>query len=311
MSGHIWELAIALSVLCALAGVLMMPVAQRSAQVETRIRSLRMPYDDRDEVIEDRVPIWVQLLGVIGQTVLRSGLLSGKAINDLRETVNASGSGSRSSLALPLFVGAKLVLTVGLPLLLLLLIRSAGFSISATLVIGVGGIIGLMAPDYLVRSNRKRYLRSVEAGMPAALDLLIICAEAGMALEAGFERVSAEAQDGAAATANELRITAMEMKMLADRHRALANMGARTGLDSMIRLGAVLAQSLKYGTPLAQALRTLAAEMRHSALMRFEARAARIPVLLTIPMIVFILPCIFIVVGGPAALEVMRTMLSP
>ncbi len=309
MSGLIWELAIALSVLCAVAGVLMMPLAQRNAQVETRIRSLRTPYDDRDEVIEDRVPVWIRLLGVIGQTVLRSGLLSGKAINDLRETVNASGN--RSGLALPLFVGAKLVLAVGLPLLMLIFIRAAHIAMSAPLVMGIGGIIGLMAPDYLVRSNRKRYLRSVETGMPAALDLLIICAEAGMALEAGFERVGAEARDGAAATANELRITAMEMKVLADRHRALANMGARTGLDSMIRLGAVLAQSLKYGTPLAQALRTLAAEMRHSALMRFEARAARIPVLLTIPMIVFILPCIFIVVGGPAALEVMRTMLSP
>jgi tight adherence protein C len=76
----------------------------------------------------------------------------------------------------------------------------------------------------------------------------------------------------------------------------------------MARLGTVLAQSLKYGTPLTQALRVLAAEMRQMMLTRFEARAARIPVLLTIPMIVFILPCIFVVVAGPAAVEVMRTM---
>ena len=173
---------------------------------------------------------------------------------------------------------------------------------------GACAVMGLMLPDYVVRSIRQRYLKGVEAGLPAALDLLIICAEAGMALEAGFERVAFEARDGAAATANELRITASEMKMLADRRQALVNMGKRTGLESMVRLGGVLAQSLKYGTPLTQALRILAAEMRQTVLTRFEARAARIPVLLTIPMIMFILPCVFVVVAGPAAVEVMRTM---
>jgi tight adherence protein C len=166
-------------------------------------------------------------------------------------------------------------------------------------------VIGLMLPDFIVRSIRKRYVKSVEAGMPAALDLLIICAEAGLALEAGLERVAEEAQEGARATANELRITANEMKMLSDRRQALVNMGKRTELDSMIRLGTTLAQSLKYGTPLTQALRVLAAEMRQMMLTRFEAKAAKLPVLLTIPMIVFILPCIFVVVAGPAAIQVM------
>ena len=98
------------------------------------------------------------------------------------------------------------------------------------------------------------------------------------------------------------------MKILSDRRQALVNMGERTGLDSMTRLGSTLAQSLKYGTPLTQALRTLSAEMRQMQLIRFEERAARIPVLLTIPMILFILPCIFLVVGGPAAVRVVQTM---
>jgi tight adherence protein C len=139
---------------------------------------------------------------------------------------------------------------------------------------------------------------------------LIICAEAGLALEAGFERVAQETRDGASETANELYITANEMKILSDRRQALVNMGKRTGLESMTRLGSTLAQSLKYGTPLTQALRVLAAELRQTMLTRFEARAARIPVLLTIPMILFILPCIFVVVGGPAAVQVMHAMKS-
>jgi tight adherence protein C len=241
--------------------------------------------------------------------VIASGLLSQKAIDDLEQTVAASGY--RSGLTLPLFVGAKLCLLVGLPLLVLLVARTTGLSTSPPfLAMAIAAIAGLLLPDTLVRSVRKRYLKSVEIGLPSALDLLIICAEAGLALETAFERVAEEAQEGASATANELRITANEMKILSDRRQALVNMGPRTGLDSMARLGGTLAQSLKYGTPLTQALRVLSAELRQTMLTRFEARAARIPVLLTIPMILFILPCIFVVVGGPAAVQVRHAMRS-
>jgi tight adherence protein C len=303
----VWELALGLSLLCAMAGVFLLPAAQRSARVEARIRSVRPPVL-RNQVADRRIPIWMRPLENVGQAVLGSGLLSGKAIADLRETVSAAGHRNNGT-ALSLFVGAKLILFVGLPLLSWIAFSAMGVHIPV-LVMGASAVIGLMSPDYVVRSIRKRYLKGVEVGLPAALDLLIICAEAGMALEAGFERVAYEAREGAAATANELRITASEMKMLADRRQALVNMGERTGLDSMTRLGGVLAQSLKYGTPLTQALRVLAAEMRQTMLTRFEARAARIPVLLTIPMIIFILPCIFIVVGGPAAMQAMQAMAS-
>jgi tight adherence protein C len=306
-SAGIWELALGLSLLCAVAGAFLLPAGQQSARIEARIRSVRTP-NARDEVIDRPIPIWMRLLASVGQIVLGSGLLSGKAIADLRETVAAAGH--RNGPALSLFVGAKLILFVGMPLLSWIVIHTMGLHVPVLIVMGGSAVVGLMLPDHVVRSIRKRYLKGVEGGLPAALDLLIICAEAGMALEAGFERVAYEARDGAAATANELRITASEMKMLADRRQALVNMGKRTGLDSMTRLGGVLAQSLKYGTPLTQALRVLAAEMRQTMLTRFEARAARIPVLLTIPMIIFILPCVFIVVAGPAAMQAMSMMAS-
>jgi tight adherence protein C len=303
-----WQLALGLSLLCGVAGALMLPAAQRSARVESRIRSVSMPADSREEVIDNQVPIWMRLLGAVGQAVLSSGILSQKAIEDLRQTVTAAGH--RTGPALSLFVGAKLVLLVGLPLLAWLVMSTTGLHLRVPLVMGGCAVVGLMAPDYVVRSIRRRYLNAVEVGLPAALDLLIICAEAGLALEAGLERVAFEAREGAEATANELRITASEMKILADRRQALTNMGKRTGLDSMSRLGGTLAQSLKYGTPLTQALRALAVEMRHIMLTRFEARAARIPVLLTLPMVLFILPCIFVVVAGPAAVGVMHMMAS-
>jgi len=298
-----WELAVGLCLLCAVGGVLMMPAGQRSARVEARIRSVSMPANQQREDAPTSIPIWIRLLDVVGRTILGSGLLSAKAIEDLRQTMAAAGH--RNGLALSLFVGAKLVLFVALPALAWIILSAASLQVPTVLVMGGCGITGLMLPDLMVRSIRKRYLKGVETGMPAALDLLIICAEAGLALEAGLERVAEEARDGARAAANELRITASEMKMLADRRQALVNMGKRTGLDSMTRLGGTLAQSLKYGTPLTQALRVLAAEMRQTVLTRFEAKAAKIPVLLTIPMILFILPCIFVVVAGPAAVQLM------
>jgi tight adherence protein C len=98
------------------------------------------------------------------------------------------------------------------------------------------------------------------------------------------------------------------MRVNADRRVVLMNMGKRTGLVSLRRLGVTLVQTLQYGTPLSQALRTLSMEMRQESLTRFEARAGRLPVLLTVPMIVFVLPCVFLIVGGPAVVHIMRAL---
>ena len=292
-----WQLGLVLSVFCAVAGLLLLVVAERGARAEARIQSVRKLAGADPGVVIAPMPAWSRALGAIGGSVLRSGLLSRKAIEDLEQTMEAAGH--RTSAALALFVGSKIVLLFGLPLLAWIFLTVAGSGKSPLLFMVICAIIGLMLPDVVVRRIRARYLKAVETGLPVALDLLIICAEAGLALEAGMERVAEEGQDGARATANELRITANEMKILADRRQALVNMGKRTGLDSMVRLGGTLAQSLKYGTPLTLALRTLAAELRQTMLTRFEARAAKIPVLLTIPMILFILPCIFVVVAAP------------
>jgi tight adherence protein C len=173
----------------------------------------------------------------------------------------------------------------------------------------MGAIVGLLLPDFIVRRRRAVYLKAAGRGLPDALDMLVICSEAGLGLEIGLERVATEIEPAHPEIAAELKLTCSELRILAERRIALTNMGARTGLEAMKRLGATLIQTMQYGTPLSQALRTLATEMRYEMLMRFEAQAARLPVLLTVPMILFILPCIFIVVGGPAALTVGRTFM--
>jgi tight adherence protein C len=303
----LWQYSLVASVVSVAGGMLLLPLAKRREREEQRLRAISVTSNPRPDIAPRQSPIGHRLLGGIGRLVLASGLLSRTTINDLEQTVAAGNSHGGSRLAL--FVGAKVVMFLGLPLSGWFLIGVTGLRIPVPLAMVVLGVIGLLLPDMIVRRTRRKYVDAVDKGMPAALDLLIMCAEAGLSLEGGLERVSVDAQVAAPATANEFRITANEMKILADRRQALVNFGTRTKLDSAKRLGSALAQSLKYGTPLVQALRVLAAEMRQVELTRFEERAARIPVLLTIPMITFILPCIFVVVGGPAAVRVMQTFM--
>jgi tight adherence protein C len=131
-----------------------------------------------------------------------------------------------------------------------------------------------------------------------------------LGLETAIDRVAQEFVFANKAVALELAICASEMRIGTDRRVALMTLGDRTGLDSMRRLAGTLIQTMQFGTPLSQALRVLASEMRTDNLTKFEERAARLPVFLTIPMIVFILPCVFIVVGGPAGLEIVKTFSS-
>ena len=247
------------------------------------------------------------IIGAIGSGVARSGLLSQKTMAELTNTLGASGL--RGPGALGVFVGAKLLLLIAMPLLAWVGLRHFGMSsMVRNASIAGAALVGLLGPDWWVRRRHKQYLDALQAGLPDALDLMVICAEAGLGFEPAINRVAVEIRGEQPAIIEEFGKTASELRVVSDSRVALVNMGTRTGLDSLKRMGSMLAQTMRYGTPLGDALRVLSAEMRHEMMMRFEARAARLPVLMTIPMILFILPCIFLIVGGPAAIQVMRTM---
>jgi len=301
--------ALAFALLSLLSAVVLVPMVRRRERVETRIRSVAVAPIARVTGASAGPTVSWRLLRKLGSAVVASGLLSKRSIDDLENTMAAAGH--RTASTLPLFVGIKVTLLVGLPVLTWVGVEVFHVPIHPTILPAVvAGVIGLLLPDMVIRRTRKRYLALLETGLPDALDLLIICSEAGLGLEAGLERVATEFGDGNVPTATELRTTASEMKILADRRRALTNMGSRTNLEAMARLGGTLAQTIQYGTPISQALRVLAAEMRQTMLTRFEERAARLPVLLTVPMIVFILPCIFLIVGGPAVVQVMDAVVQ-
>jgi tight adherence protein C len=246
-------------------------------------------------------------LSALGMMVARSGLLSRKTLSEMTTTLEAGGF--RGGRGLGLFIGAKLLSFILVPAFLFFALRGFGTSTFWICVkIGGGGVFGLLLPEMYVTNIRQKHLAKVDAGIADALDMLVICADAGLALEAGLARVAQELGGLNSALAMELTQTSRELQIGSDMRRAMESLGQRTGLDTLKRLSTTLSQSLQYGTPLTQALRTLSAELRQEHLVRFEERAGRLPTLMTIPMILFILPCVFLIVSGPAIVNVLSTL---
>jgi tight adherence protein C len=247
----------------------------------------------------------LKMLAGLGQGILKSGVVSGQTVDAVQKSLE--GAGIRNRNAVGAFVAAKLMLAVGIPLVLFVALHGVEMDkLVHNMLLGGGGVIGLLAPDYFVRSLRKRYQTAIAEGLPDTLDMLVMCAESGLSLEPAIQRVGLEIQNAHPAIANELMLTAGEFQISTDSHAVLDNLGTRTGIPQIKRVVATLQQTMQYGTPLAEALRVLAAEMRQEILTRFEEKAARLPVLLTMPMILFILPVLFMIVGGPAVLQAMR-----
>ena len=258
------------------------------------------------EARRDRTRL-LDLIAKFGAALAKSGILSDATRAQLEQTINQAGL--RGSRVFGLFIGSKVLLMLGLPVVAYLLFGGRGYSTTTFYaILGGSFALGMLSPDFFIKQMRGRHLKQVERGLPDALDMMVICAQAGLGLENAIERVAQEFIFANKAVALELAICSSEMRIGTDRRTALLALGDRTGLEQMRRLAGTLIQTMQFGTPLSQALRVLAAEMRQDNLTRFEEKAARLPVFLTLPMICFILPCVFIVVGGPAGLQIAKTL---
>lgn len=245
----------------------------------------------------------VNVVAQIGAALARSGLLPAATRAEFEQTL--SQAGWRGSRGLSLFIGSKVVGMSVMPILVYFgMARGTADPVMFWAEITGSLIGGLLLPDFVLKQMRAAHLKEVERGLPDALDMMVICAQAGLALETAIERVAIEFSAANPAVSQELATCASELRIGADRRTALLAMGERTGLDTMKRFAATLVQTMQFGTPLTHALRVLAAEMRTDMLTKYEEKAARLPVLLTMPMILFILPCVFIVVGGPAGVRI-------
>ena len=172
----------------------------------------------------------------------------------------------------------------------------------------VGALLGFYAPDMFVNNMIARRQQSIMRAFPDALDLMLICVESGMSIESAFTRVAAEIGPQSAELAEELALTTAELSSLPDRRQAFDNLAKRCGHAGVKAVATALNQAEKYGTPLGSALRVTANENREMRMQDAERKAASLPAKLTVPMIIFFLPCLFVVIMGPAIITIKKMM---
>ncbi|HEY0111655.1 MAG TPA: type II secretion system F family protein [Allosphingosinicella sp.] len=166
------------------------------------------------------------------------------------------------------------------------------------------------APDLWLKNKVTKRSHGIRKGLPDALDLLVICAEAGLTVDAAFNRVARELGKAYPELGDEFALTSIELGFLTDRRSAFENLANRIDLEAVRGVVTTMIQTEKYGTPLASALRVLAAEFRNERMMRAEEKAARLPAIMTVPLILFILPVLFIVILGPAACSISDNLIN-
>lgn len=194
----------------------------------------------------------------------------------------------------------------GLVLAYLFFLNDFGYPIGKRFFIaGCGGVLGFFLPSIFVQNFAQRRQETIFASFPDALDLLLICVESGMSIEAAFAKVAKEIGAQSVPLAEELGLTTAELSYLPERRMAYENLGERTGHPGIKAVCTSLIQAERYGTPVGTALRVMAKENRQMRMNMAEKKAASLPAKLTVPMIAFFLPVLFVVILGPAAIKLM------
>jgi tight adherence protein C len=248
-------------------------------------------------------------LSFMRQAVLKLKLMRGGHVEQTALRLARAGWRSRDAVIIYLFAKAILPIMLGGGALLFFSFTSHA-PVAPTIRIGLAvvlAIMGLFGTDIWVKNVADRRVKEMTKAMPDALDLMVICAEAGLSLDTALTRVGREIAVTSPCLAEELSLTAIELGFLPSRHTALNNLMNRTNMANLRALVNALIQTERYGTPLANSLRVLSAEFRDQRMLRAEEKAAKLPAKMTVPMIVFIMPALFIVLGGPAIIQVMHT----
>ena len=250
----------------------------------------------------------IEYLRRLGERVRHGGqLYSARDLEQMEGLLAAAGYNPRR--ALPIVLGTKLALMIFLPWFAFM----AGSLIVDGLLprlglAAVGLVVGMLGPDMVLSSMRRTYTQALERGMPDALDLMVVCTEAGMGLESAIERVAQEMPRSNSAMALALSGLLDDLRVLPDRREAFMNFGRRSGVESMQRLSSMLGQSLQFGTPLGQGLRAVAMELRRDRMNRMEEKAVKLPLKLIVPLMLFMLPTLMIIMAGTSFLNMFDAM---
>jgi tight adherence protein C len=228
---------------------------------------------------------------------------SAENLEELRNIVQSSGFNPHR--AVPILIGAKIVSMILFPLIAFFVAELFGKTPNDFLVFTlIAALIGIMGPRLILSVLRRRFNAAIRRGTPDTIDLLVVCSEAGMGLESGLERVAEEMNRSHPAMARVLYSLLDDLRILPNRRDAFEKLASTS--DGLRRFGVMISQSLQYGTPLSQALRSIADELRRESITKLEERAHKLSAKLTIPMVLFMLPAMFIIMGASPLLHLTR-----
>jgi tight adherence protein C len=291
---------------------LLMPVLSRD-QLNTRMQVMAL---ERDKMRAERL---ADLAGKEGQGRLRTApkgfmeeivkklnLRSVFETEEVRDKLKMAGLRGQAPLVGYMFfrVAMPIIIAV-IALLYLFVLADYDYPVLVKVGLAVGaGYIGFYLPNMFIQNLVQRRQTSIKSAFPDALDMLLICVQSGMSIEAAFQKVSGEVGGQSLELAEEFSLTTAELSYLQDRRQAFDNLGKRTGIPGIKAVATALIQAERYGTPVGQALRVMARENRDMRMAEAEKKAAALPPKLTVPMIIFFLPVLFVVILGPAIIQV-------
>ncbi len=290
-----------------------LPLMERSALT----KRLKTVSERREELrarhhasLQKRTSLRTEPVGFMKQTLERFNLANVLESPDTRNKLARAGYRGQAPLIAFLFFRFVMPFIVFLVALIYLFALSHYHLPGATkffIALGVG-IVGYYLPDVFLSNVISRRQESIMQAFPDALDLMLICVEAGMSIESTFTRVASEIGQQSAELAEEFGLTTAELSYLPERGVAFDNLARRTGNPGVKAVATALNQAEHYGTPMGQALRVSAQENREQRMANAEKKAASLPAKLTVPMILFFLPCLFVVILGPAVMRIMYTL---
>jgi tight adherence protein C len=246
--------------------------------------------------------------GFMQEVVDRLNLRSMFDSEDVRDKLKMAGLRGQAPLVTYMFFRMAMPILVAIAALVYLFVLS-DYQYPPIVKIGLAigaGYIGFYLPNFFIENLVQRRQTSIKHSFPDSLDMLLICVQSGMSVEAAFQKVSGEVGSQSLELAEELSLTTAELSYLQDRRQAFENLGKRTGIPGIKAVATALIQAERYGTPVGQALRVMARENRDMRMSEAEKKAAALPPKLTVPMIIFFLPVLFVVILGPAIIQVFK-----
>ncbi len=223
-------------------------------------------------------------------------------IEELRTILQSAGFNHHRTLSI--WIGVKIFCMFAFPIAAFLFAQLWGANFVVFTLVGV--VIGIMGPRLIMLRLKRRFDASIRLGMPDAIDLLVVCSEAGMGLEGALQRVAVEINQTNPPMAGVLTDLLDDLRILPNRADAFEKLGARS--EGLRRFGTMVSQSLQYGTPLSQALRSIASDLRRERITKLEERAHKLGAKLTVPMVLFLLPAMFVILGGGPMLNLLHAL---